>query len=357
MIYFSFLSPRPAWSSPNNQIAPPLRSPSAEPRRPYTLCRGRVFLVGCCIDLTRLEPSKATASFIFIFLFSFNSTSGSGRQHPPTHSALAASPFKRTPQRRRRLIADCCVPWWKGGHLRPGVRPCLYFFRRFIYRPKRWPTIIPTRSAPPASHLNRTPSRRNRLPFDCCMFSLKGGDLRPRRPPSLYFLIRSLQPPPKKQTNDSKRDRDSSLPPHGVGEWRRHDLVAPLLYPWRERGWSCFRRVGLGSSWWLSFDVLVCVCIFFWPLSYLTGRESKLKWPIFASSFHKICAQRQPISMLGAHHHNLLMCALCFLVGEMLVLINLSGRKKCTKILLGGRVLSYFFFDRTGIFTTVYTGV
>jgi len=25
------------------------------------------------------------------------------------------------------------------------------------------------------------------------------------------------------------------LPAHGVGERRRHDLMAPLLYPWRER--------------------------------------------------------------------------------------------------------------------------
>ena len=23
---------------------------------------------------------------------------------------------------------------------------------------------------------------------------------------------------------------------HGIGEQWRHDLVAPLLYPWRERG-------------------------------------------------------------------------------------------------------------------------
>ena len=114
--------------------------------------------------------------------------------------------------------------------------------------------------------------------------------------------------------------------------------------------------VGGGSAhlcgWLLCVCVCVCVCVFFffWPLSYLSGRESKLKWPIFASSFPKICAQRQPISMLGPHRHSLVMWAPCLLVGEMQVLINLSGRKKCTKILLG-RVPSYFFFDRTGIFT------
>ena len=136
--------------------------------------------------------------------------------------------------------------------------PLSLFFSSLYLPPQTMGNHHPHTFRPPATHLNRTPSRRSRLPFDCCVFSLKGGHLRPRRPPSLYFLIRSLQPPPKKQTNDSKRDRDSSPPPYGVGEWRRHDLVAPLLYPWRERGRSRFRRVGLGSSLWL---VVVCVCL------------------------------------------------------------------------------------------------
>ena len=85
----------------------------------------------------------------------------------------------------------------------------------------------------------------------------------------------------------------------------------------------------------------VCVCVFFFgggPVSYLSGRKSiqpKLKWPIFAPSFQKICAQRQPISMRVQNLHNLMIMDPCLLVGEMLVLIGLSGRKKCTKILLG----------------------
>ncbi len=41
--------------------------------------------------------------------------------------------------------------------------------------------------------------------------------------------------------------------------------------------------------------------------------------------------------------HNLVIMNPCLLVGEMRVLIHLSGRKKCTKILLG-RVPSYSFF-------------
>ncbi|KAL3817151.1 hypothetical protein ACHAXA_006151 [Cyclostephanos tholiformis] len=37
------------------------------------------------------------------------------------------------------------------------------------------------------------------------------------------------------QTDDSERKSDGSRPAHGVGEWRRHDLMAPLIYPRRER--------------------------------------------------------------------------------------------------------------------------
>ena len=169
-----------------------------------------------------------------------------------------------------------------------------------------------------------------------------------KAPPLSLNSIRSLQIPPKKQTNDSGRNTDSARPPYGDGERRRYDLVAPLLSPWRERGQSRFGRVGHGSSCWLSC-VCVCVCVFFfffWPVRYLSGRKSiqpKLKWPIFPPSFQKICAQRQPISMRVQNLHNLVIMDPCLLVGEMRVLIDLSGRKKCTKILLG-RVPSYFFF-------------
>ena len=122
----------------------------------------------------------------------------------------------------------------------------------------------------------------------------------------------------------------------------------------RREGEAAF--VGWGSAHLVGCCVMclcVCVCFFFGPVSYLSGRKSiqpKLKWPIFAPSFQKICAQRQPISMRVQNLHNLVIMDPCLLVGEMRVLIDLSGRKKCTKILLG-RVPSYFFFDRTGIFT------
>ncbi len=168
-----------------------------------------------------------------------------------------------------------------------------------------------------------------------------------KAPPLSLNSIRSLQPPPKSKpttasaTTIARRLR-MVLGSGGAMIWWRHcsphggrEGKAALV------GWDTAHLVGC--------PVCVCVCVFFFffgPVSYLSGRKSiqpKLKWPIFAASFQKICAQRQPISMLGAHRHSLMMCAPFLLVGEMLVLIDLSGRKKCTKILLG-RVPSYFFF-------------
>jgi hypothetical protein len=83
-----------------------------------------------------------------------------------------------------------------------------------------------------------------------------------RQPPkakaSPLFLLfdASYFTSPSKQTNNSERNPYGSWPAHGVGEWRHHDLVAPLLYPWRERGQSRWRIGWHGSSCWL----LCCVC-------------------------------------------------------------------------------------------------
>jgi hypothetical protein len=163
-----------------------------------------------------------------------------------------------------------------------------------------------------------------------------------------YFLIRSLQPPPKKQTSDSECDRDSLcrlrmvLASGGA-------MIRGLIPPAHGEREGKAALVGWDAAHLSSLVVGCCVCVCFFFVSYLSGRESKLSWPIFAPSFHKICAQRQPISMLVQNLHNLVIMDPCLLVGEMHVLIDLSGRKKCTKILLG-RVPSYFFSIVPGFF-------
>ncbi len=77
-----------------------------------------------------------------------------------------------------------------------------------------------------------------------------------KAPPLSLLFDASYFASPSKQTNNSECNRDSLRPAHGVGEWRRHDLVAPLLYPWRERGQSCWREGWHGSSCWL-----LCLCV------------------------------------------------------------------------------------------------
>jgi hypothetical protein len=53
--------------------------------------------------------------------------------------------------------------------------------------------------------------------------------------PPLYLLFNaSYFASPSKQTNNSKWNPNGLRPAHGFGERRHHDLVAPLLYPWRK---------------------------------------------------------------------------------------------------------------------------
>ncbi len=77
-----------------------------------------------------------------------------------------------------------------------------------------------------------------------------------KAPPLSLLFDASYFVSPSEQINDSERNPDSSRPVHGIGEWRRHDLLAPLLYPWRERGQSHWRVGWQGSSCWL-----LCLCV------------------------------------------------------------------------------------------------
>jgi hypothetical protein len=77
-----------------------------------------------------------------------------------------------------------------------------------------------------------------------------------KSPPLPLLFDASYFASPSKQTNDIECNPDSSRPAHGVGEQRRRDLVAPLLYPWRERGQSRWRVGWHGSSCWL-----LCLCV------------------------------------------------------------------------------------------------
>jgi hypothetical protein len=76
--------------------------------------------------------------------------------------------------------------------------------------------------------------------------------------------------PPKASKPTTERATPTACgPAHGVGERRRHDLVVPLLYPWRKRGQSRWRVGWHGSSCWL---LCLCVLCFVFVLQPMTRR-------------------------------------------------------------------------------------
>jgi hypothetical protein len=78
-------------------------------------------------------PRAQPISLFFCRLPPFDAPNN--RTTNPTRSAPVASPLQRPPHRRRQLSVGCCVPPSNGGHLRPRVRPSLYFFGRLIQPP------------------------------------------------------------------------------------------------------------------------------------------------------------------------------------------------------------------------------
>ncbi len=178
------------------------------------------------------------------------------RQHPHTHSAPVTSHLQCPSHRRCQLLVGCCVPPSNGGHLRQRVLPSLYFFCQINIPPQttgnRPPHMFrPGLASSPMHPLTLTPSSILLL-----FILIKRHPPKAKAPPLSLLFDASYFASPSKQTNNSKRKPDSSRPAHGVGERRRHDLVAPLLHPWRERGQSRWRVGWHGSSCWL-----LCLCV------------------------------------------------------------------------------------------------
>jgi hypothetical protein len=75
-----------------------------------------------------------------------------------------------------------------------------------------------------------------------------------KAPLSPLFFDPTLFAHPNVQTNNSEHNPEGLQHVHGIEKWWHHGLMAPLLYPWREREKLLG---GSGSSWLLC--VLCCV--------------------------------------------------------------------------------------------------
>ncbi len=138
------------------------------------------------------------------------------------------------PHHPRQLLVGCCVPPSNGGYLRPSVRPSLSFFlinltpQTMDNRPLHM--FCPSVASPTTHHLMLTSSSIWWL-----FILIRGQPPKAKAPPLSLLFDASYFAPPREQTNDNKRNPEGSWPACGVVEQRRHDLVAPLLYAWRER--------------------------------------------------------------------------------------------------------------------------
>jgi hypothetical protein len=103
-----------------------------------------------------------------------------------------------------------------------------------------------------------------------------------KAPPLSLLFNASYFASPSKQTNDSERNPDGLQPAHGIEERRRHDLEAPLLYPWRERGQSHWRVGWHSSSCWL-----LCLCVLCFVFFAPTNDQTTV--PFFPVVFFSSC--------------------------------------------------------------------
>ena len=113
--------------------------------------------------------------------------------------------------------------------------PSLLFFVNY-FDDRTDKTAHPHAFRPSRASSLTPPSSLTPILFDCCVLIYKkAATFKAQASPIPLFFDPSLFAPPNEQTNDSERKPGGSRPAHGVGERRRHDLMAPLLYPWRKR--------------------------------------------------------------------------------------------------------------------------
>ena len=130
----------------------------------------------------------------------------------------------------------CCVPQLNGGYLRPRPHPPLSYFSSIYFDDRTDDTAHPHVLRLSRASSLTPPSLLTPILFDCCVLICKtAATFKAQAPPIPLFFDPYVFAPLNKQTNNIECKPDGPRPAHGVGERQRHDLMAPLLYPRRER--------------------------------------------------------------------------------------------------------------------------
>ncbi len=259
----------PTWSPPNDQFALP----------PWFLCRSQLpsftsFVAPACFWLVvvwfslvggRLRPRR-----IFVVVLFLRQFAAPSKETTPPHTFRPGCPSSSMP-------LPPSMPTF-GWLLCPSIKqqpskakgPSILVFFLSIKIPvqmtgNRPPhTFRPGLASSPTHLLTLTPSSIWLL-----FILIKRQPPKAKAPPLSLLFDASYFASPSEQTNNSKRNRDSSRPVHGVGEQRRQDLVAPLRYPWGKRGQSLWSVGWHGSSCWL-----LCLCVLCFVFCALTDDQT-----------------------------------------------------------------------------------
>ena len=156
----------------------------------------------------------------------------------------------------------CCVPQLNGGYLRPRPHPPLSYFSSIYFDDRTDDTAHPHVFCLSRVSSLTPPSSLMPILFNCCVLICKTAATFKAQAPPPPSIFRSLSfCPPQRSNRQHRPNPDGSRPAHGVGERRRRDWMAPLLYPWRER-----REKPMGVGW-RRLELVVVCCVVCWCFS------------------------------------------------------------------------------------------
>ncbi len=246
----------PTWSPPNNRFTLPPRYPRRLQLPSFTSYAAPacfwLVVVGFSFVGSRLRPQHNFCCCFFLCWFAAPS-----KETTPPHTFRPGRLSSSMPLPTLMLTFGwlLCLPIKRWPSKAKGPPISLLFLLINIppqtsgnHPPHTFP---PGLASSPTHPLTSTPSSIWLL-----FILIKRQPPKAKAPPLSLLFDASYFASPSKQTNNSKRNPDVLRPAHGVGDRRRHDLVAPLLYPWRERGQRHWRVGWHSSSCWL-----LCLCV------------------------------------------------------------------------------------------------